>query len=66
MYLTPRPSLVRLLLVGLSLFPIGLRAGAPEVDFRRDIEPDAGAADDVTSSRFSGLAVTRAMVPSSK
>ena len=39
MYLTPRPSLVRLLLVGLSLFPIALRAGAPDVDFRRDIEP---------------------------
>ena len=39
MYLTPWPGLVRLVLVGLFPFLIALRASAPDVDFRRDIEP---------------------------
>ncbi len=39
MYLTPWPGLVRLVLVGVSPFLIALLEGAPEVDFRRDIEP---------------------------
>ena len=39
MYLTPWPGLVRLVLVGVSTFLIALLEGAPEVDFRRDIEP---------------------------
>ena len=39
MFSTPWPGLVRLVLVGVSPCLIALLEGAPDVDFRRDIEP---------------------------
>ena len=39
MFSTPWPGLIRLVLVGVSPCLIALLEGAPDVDFRRDIEP---------------------------